>query len=123
MIENLKKMLEYKQWSENRLMKAIKKVNEFDEILLFIRQQLNHMIIVEELFSARLQGYLPPHNDTNSNNLPDLIELENRLNRSSLWYIQNLRKLSTEQIIKNIDFVFVDGLNGRMSISEIFFIL
>ncbi|MED7788412.1 DinB family protein [Francisella sp. 19X1-34] len=121
MVENLEKIFDYKKWSENRLIEAIRKVDKSDKILLFIRQQLNHMIIVEELFSARIQGNRIPHSNTNSDTLPELTELENRLNQSSLWYIQNLKILSTEQTIKNIDFVFVDGLNGRMSILEILF--
>ena len=119
--ENLKKLFEYKLWSESRLIRVIKKVDKSDDILLFIRQQLNHMVIVEELFRARIQGNIPPHCNTNSDRLPELVDLENRLDESGLWYMDGLETLSYEQLTRNIDFIFVDGLNGRMSILEILF--
>jgi len=48
----------YKQWSDRRTLDAIERIDtqKFSSAAAFAAQQLNHMIIVEALFKARLLG-------------------------------------------------------------------
>jgi uncharacterized damage-inducible protein DinB len=51
------KLFLYKQWSDQRLFKAIAQIDQekYLDDYQFAKQQFNHMIIVEELFRARLE--------------------------------------------------------------------
>ena len=52
---NFEKLFLYKQWSDQRLFKAIDQIDQVQylEDYNFAKQQFNHMIIVEELFRSR----------------------------------------------------------------------
>ena len=55
---NFEKLFLYKQWSDQRLFKAVDQIDQvkFLDDYNFAKQQFNHMIIVEELFRARLEN-------------------------------------------------------------------
>lgn len=85
----------------------------------FARQQLNHMIIVEELVRSRISREQDCHNVTNTHELPVLSCLKQRLMSSNEWYLDfptNCANLDEE-----IHFSFVDGKAGCLSINEILF--
>jgi len=61
-------------------------------------QQINHMIIVEDLFRSRLLNEAPPHDDTNSIIVPSFNVLESRLLTSIEWYLNYVSNLSVENL-------------------------
>jgi uncharacterized damage-inducible protein DinB len=113
----------YKRWADQRALVAIKSINgtEFPSAVSFAQQQLNHMIRVEELFRARLLGASPPHQSTNTEMVPVLDELEQRIGDSGQWYAHYVEKLDRDEWDQSITFQFVDGKRGYMTRLEVLF--
>ena len=82
-------VFEYKKWADERTLNAIERVDKqlFPSSYSFVLQQLNHMIIVEDLFKSRLANSIAPHNSTNTDLVPDIAELKRRLLASGQWYL------------------------------------
>lgn len=118
----LQELLQYKQWAEQRTLQAIRQLNTatYPQAADFTRQQLNHIVIVEELFRARLEDQPAPHSSTNTELLPPLEAIELRLQLSNRWFTDYLRSLSNEALKEVIRFTFADGQPGSMSREEIF---
>ncbi|WP_159875798.1 MULTISPECIES: DinB family protein [Aquitalea] len=119
----LNQAFDYKLWADQRTLLAARTLDAVaqPQAFAFVCQQFNHMLIVEELFRARLLGLAAPHAATNTAQLPALDELENRLMASDIWFadhITGLAPASREQIIR---FDFADGQAGSMSRLEILF--
>lgn len=113
----------YKQWADQRTLQAVRTLAPANQpqAYAFACQQLNHMVMVEELFRARLQGLPAPHAATNSVQLPTLDELERRLLASDAWLASHIAALTPESAAQIIRFVFADGQAGSMSQQEILF--
>jgi len=113
----------YKQWADRRTLDASKAIEakEPSATVSFIRQQLNHMVIVEELFRARLLGDEPSHRSTNTEIVPTLNEIDLRLTQSNQWLIRYVADLDSETLNDQVLFQFVDGKQGRMTRFEILF--
>jgi len=114
---------EYKIWADQRTVQAVANVNKsaFSGSYKFFLQQINHMIIVEDLFKARLTNQRTPHENTNTDIVPEFSVLTDRLSESGQWYLSyasNLDKLNLEDFIL---FTFADGKPGSMSVAEILF--
>ena len=120
---DFEKLFLYKQWSDQRLFNAIEQIdqNQFPQDYDFARQQLNHMMIVEELFRARLERHAPPHSQTNTPNLPSLVELQQRITISDTWFIGFVQNLTPVQLSEILHFHFIDGKIGQLSVAEILF--
>jgi uncharacterized damage-inducible protein DinB len=115
--------LRYKQWADRRTLDAVAQIDaqRSPASLAFARQQLNHMVRVEELFRARLLGQPEPHASTNTDAVPTLEELDRRLSASNAWLLPYAAALSPEQLAASIHFQFVDGQAGRLSREEALF--
>ncbi|WP_199103844.1 DinB family protein [Aquitalea sp. ASV11] len=113
----------YKQWADQRTLHAIATLDATlqSATMGFVCQQLNHMLIVEELFRARLLGLPAPHAATNSAQLPELAELERRLLASDAWFASHVSGMEPDRAAEIIRFVFADGQTGSMSQEEILF--
>jgi uncharacterized damage-inducible protein DinB len=114
---------QYKHWADQRTLDAISRVERknFPRCLEFAYQQLNHMIRVEELFRARLDGVAMPHSSTNTDSLPELAELTQRITVSNQWFAHYAENLVPEQRKQFVLFQFVDGKSGAMTRLEIMF--
>ena len=112
--------LQYKKWADQRSIDAALSMdqNVFSKELRFIRQQLNHIIIVEDNFKARLCSLPEPHAHNNTDLLPSLGDLAARFALSNDWYAFYAQKMAHDQVIS---FNFVDGKHGKMSVIEILF--
>jgi uncharacterized damage-inducible protein DinB len=119
----LHQMLKYKAWADRRTLDAVAFLNTGDTApsLAFARQQLNHMVRVEELFRARLLGETVPHASTNTDELPALDELERRITASNHWLATYADSLSPAQLNEVLHFQFVDGQQGSMTREEMLF--
>lgn len=72
--------------------------------LAFACQQLNHMVIVEELFKARLLGEPTPHAATNTEQVPEISELDRRITASNAWFAGYVPGLAPEQLQETLQF-------------------
>ncbi|MEP5765850.1 MAG: DinB family protein [Halieaceae bacterium] len=117
----LPKAFDYKRWADERTLHAIEAIDKDlrPDSYEFALQQINHMVIVEELFTSRLTGASAPHTKTNTELIPGFDELARRLDKSNEWYADFVTGLTipTEQI----SFVFADGKRGLLSVEEVLF--
>jgi len=113
----------YKQWADRRTLDAVGEIDgsRYPSSAAFARQQLNHMVRVEELFKARLLGEPAPHSSTNTELVPDLDELDRRITASNLWLARYIEELEPSQLTQSLNFQFVDGKQGTMTRQEILF--
>jgi len=113
----------YKQWADQRTLDAIRNINgkEFPSAVTFALQQLNHMIRVEELFRARLLAASAPHVSTNTELVPELHELNQRIGDSNQWCARYVEKLAPDHRNQSVPLQFVDGKRGSMTRLEILF--
>lgn len=111
----------YKQWADERTVSAVEKINNnaFPDCYAFSLQQINHMVIVEELFKSRLTNSPAPHESTNTDVVPELDELKTRLKASGSWYKNYVANIEKGKDL--ISFIFADGKRGAMSVEEILF--
>ncbi|WP_339010748.1 DinB family protein [Aeromonas popoffii] len=119
----LHKALEYKCWADRRTLDVVGTIDPVQGAasLAFARQQLNHMVRVEENFRARLQSTPEPHPSTNTDLVPSLQELDQRLTVSNEWLAAYASHLRTDQAHQTLSFTFVDGFRGSMTPTEILF--
>lgn len=77
----LVKAFDCKRWADLRTLSAIRSIhkNKHAESVSFVNQQVNHLVIVEEIFKARLLNQPVPHAKTNSKMVPEFSELQQRL--------------------------------------------
>jgi len=111
----------YKIWADKRALEAIQRVDSdtYAQALSFLCQQVNHMVIVEELFRSRLEGLPAPHASTNTSDIPQLDELTSRLLASGNWYLGFIENVENGD--RPIHFTFADGKPGLMTVDEILF--
>jgi uncharacterized damage-inducible protein DinB len=111
----------YKVWADARTLGAIENIDKdvFPESYAFVLQQINHMVIVEELFKSRLTNNLPPHESTNTEVVPGFDNLKKRLVVSGDWYKSFVAKY--ENGSESVSFIFADGRQGSMTVDEILF--
>lgn len=115
--------LQYKQWADERTLDAVALIDsvQFPSEIAFARQQLNHMVRVEEVFRARLLGMPEPHASSNTDVVPGLAELRERLLASNEWLLKYAASTPSETLAGKIHFRFLDGLDGTLSREEILF--
>jgi len=120
---HFEKLFLYKQWSDERLFKAVDQIDQVKYVddYNFARQQLNHMIIVEELFRSRLENKKALHTQTNTKLLPSLSELQQRIELSNQWFIEFVKNIQLNQLAEIINFQFIDQKMGSLSVEEILF--
>ena len=117
------KLFLYKQWSDQRLFQAIAQIDQANylEDYHFAQQQLNHMMIVEELFRSRLEHQKTLHTQTNTDVLPAFEVLQQRIEASDVWFTNSVQDIQVEQLAEMINFQFIDQRMGRLSVEEILF--
>ncbi|MBE0363429.1 hypothetical protein PULV_a0867 [Pseudoalteromonas ulvae UL12] len=111
----------YKQWANAELLlcaqSQIQQLPE-DEARFFIRI-LHHTSVVDSLFISRITGSVERYTTDNTIETPTLAELQHTMNLHDQWLVDYTLRLSAEELVRHIDFKFVDGDGGRLSVSEI----
>lgn len=115
--------LRYKAWADRRTLDAVAQLDHglHAASIAFALQQLNHMVRVEEVFRARLLGQNEPHSTSNSEIVPDLPALDERLSVSNHWLQHYEQSLTSAQRSESIHFHFLDGQAGAMTREEVLF--
>ncbi|NVD97556.1 DinB family protein [Massilia sp. BJB1822] len=123
MTSQIQYQLQYKQWADKRTLDAVALIDsvQFPSEIAFARQQLNHMVRVEEVFRARLLEKPEPHATSNTEVVPELAELRERLSASNDWLLKYAESTPSEILAEKIHFRFLDGLDGTLSREEILF--
>lgn len=120
----LKDAYRYKVWADERILAALADFEgkgQATPAFAFMRQQLNHMVIVEELFKARLLGEQAPHPATNTAVIPDLHALTQRLTACDAWATDYLVRITPTELCSTVSFGFSDGQHGTLTRQEILF--
>ncbi|WP_256080889.1 DinB family protein [Massilia sp. YIM B04103] len=123
MTSQIQYQLQYKQWTDKRTLDAVALIDsaQFPSELAFARQQLNHMVRVEEVFRARLLEKPEPHSTPNTEVVPELAELRERLSASNNWLLKYAESTPSDILTGKVHFRFLDGLDGTLSREEILF--
>lgn len=123
MPEQFVRLFNFKFWADERTLSAIEQidVDKFPNEMRFARQQLNHLVIVQELFRARLLGETLPHEATNTEQIPEFDELAERFRSSNDWFKSYVANRDLEDDNDELPIDFTDGKTGRMSRQEVLF--
>ena len=70
---------------------------------------------------SRLENTKALHTQTNTEFLPSLDELKQRIDKSHLWFIEFVQNIQSDQLAVIIHFQFIDKKTGSLSIEEILF--
>lgn len=115
------KAFKYKQWANKELLMCaqlqIERLPEA-EALYFIRI-LHHTSVVDSLFISRINDSAEHYSADNTIETPTLAELSDTMNRHDQWLVDYTLQLSTQELVRDIHFTFVDGESGRLCVSEI----
>ena len=127
MLNELLKLLKYKLWANEITFSALSKVSEdelykiretnFKNILLTV----NHVYVVDDIFKSHLLSERHGYLSRNTKTCPDFLDLWEQQKTIDQWYINFVSDLKENRINKVIEFEFVGGGNGEMSIMEIVF--
>ena len=119
----LHEAVRYKSWADRRTLDAVAALDAHRDAttLDFARQQLHHLVRVQELFRARALGQAEPHDSTNADPVPALGELDQRLTASNEWLQSWLAGLEPPALAQPVRFRFTDGQRGCLSREELVF--
>jgi uncharacterized damage-inducible protein DinB len=113
-------LFQYKAWASEELYTLVQTVDAEkhpDERHSCIRL-LNHIYVVDRIFAAHLTKTKHDFAATNTKETPTLEELTRACAESDGWYVDFVSTLDTNALEEQIEFVFTDGTNARMSREE-----
>jgi uncharacterized damage-inducible protein DinB len=113
-------MFSYKAWANEDLFALMQTVDEAThptERHNCIRL-LNHIYVVDRIFAAHLTRSTHEYTATNTKETPTLNELTTAVVQSDRWYVDFVSSLDGKALERQIEFVFTDGKNARMSRAE-----
>lgn len=123
MVELFEKSYAFKSWADIRTLDAIARVDRSKYLaeFNFARQQLNHMLIVEDPFRSRLNREPKYHRATNTEDVPEFEALALRLRVSNERYRDFVQNRDLKNDDKRMAFEFTDGKFGSMTQEEMLF--
>jgi len=127
MLGELLKLIKYKAWANEITFSALSKIScvelykKRDTNFESISSTLNHVYVVDDIFKSHLQSKEHSYSFRNTEVCPNFSELWKQQKTIDQWYISFVSKLETQRFDDIIDFEYVDGGKGKMSISEIIF--
>ena len=116
----LQSMFRHKAWANDELFAELTKV---DPVAHTAERQaairvLNHIFVVDRIFSAHLRGEAHGYAATNTAETPTLEALRDEVAASDRWYVDYIGTLTPQALAESVDFMFTDGQPGRMSREE-----
>jgi uncharacterized damage-inducible protein DinB len=114
-------LMHYKRWATNGLNAVIAdnfgRIPKDDQMLVL--RLLDHIQIVDEIFSHNLEALPHGHQAPRSVELPSLDELTTRARAAADWYADYADALAPEEVDEVIAFSFSNGEPARMTRGEI----
>jgi len=127
MLNELSKLLEYKAWANNVTFSSLSSVDN-DELYKTrptnfknIIQTLNHVYVVDDIFKSHLLSKSHNYSSRNTQTCPSFKELWEQQKIIDQWYVNFINQQDIKGLNKIIEFEFIGGGNGEMSIIEIVF--
>lgn len=118
-------MLAYKEWANGLTLAAASalppeelnrmRATTFDTIL----RTLNHVWVVDDLFKCHLTGAGHEYTSRNTAIDPTISELLEKQASMDQWYRRFASDLSPEDLDRMVEFTFVGGGGGKMTVAEI----
>ncbi len=122
----VKMMTSYMAWANNVMLNSVSELPT-EEITkprkaLFgsIAHTFNHILIVEEIYRAHLEGREHGYVSRNTETSPLFEEVKTRLHELDSYYVDLANTLNASELQEIIEFEFVGGGKGKMSRLEIF---
>lgn len=109
-----------KTWANNELFNQLAAVTAPDHAnaLHSAIRTLNHIYVVDRIFQAHLLGQAHSYAATNTDETPELCDLQFAVAELDVWYEQYSAAITQEQLQMSIAFQFTDGDAGRMTREE-----
>jgi len=115
----LQRLFGYKAWADDELLTALARLGDESPVTRLAIRAFSHSHVVDRIFLSHLRGKEPPFRSTNLIELPTLERLSADIRASDQDYLDHLRELQPDRLVEDIDFLFTDGVPGRMSREEI----
>jgi uncharacterized damage-inducible protein DinB len=117
----LQSLFEYKAWANEELLNAI---GALDAVVYPVESRLairllNHTYVVDQIFSAHLQGKPHSYVGTNTVETPTLEALRASVTSSDGWLLSYAKSLNEMQLSEQLKFTFTDAAKGTMTRAEI----
>lgn len=123
----LAKLTRYKSWANDITFSALSNVSQ-EELykerptnFSTIVSTLNHVYVVDDIFKSHLTHTPHHYSQRNTETCPEFLVLWEQQKIIDSWYLDYIEQLEEKDLGKNIPFTFIDGKQGNMSISDIFF--
>lgn len=116
-------MTHYMAWANSLMLESAARLPEAELIkprqALFgnIAHTFNHILVIEKIFQAHLEGRSHPYTARNTEAAPPFAEVRRELESMDRYYVSLAATLSAEALSEDIEFTFVGG--GRMTRMEI----
>ena len=109
-----------KTWANNELYNQLATViaPEHASAVHAAIRTLNHIYVVDRIFQAHLLGETHGYTATNTDETPELGELQFAVAELDAWYEQFSAAITPSQLQESIRFHFTDGDAGRMTREE-----
>jgi uncharacterized damage-inducible protein DinB len=110
----------HKAWADSELFALLATLPpEHAQQLHTCIRTLNHIHVVDRIFSAHLVGEPRPFDATNTVATPSLAQLRSDVEATDAWFLRYVSSVTAPQLSEVLDFSFTDGERGRMSREEI----
>jgi uncharacterized damage-inducible protein DinB len=109
-----------KAWANNELYNQLATViaPEHASAIHIAIRTLNHIYVVDRIFQAHLLGQAHGYTATNTDETPELGELQFAVAELDAWYERYSAAITPSQLQESIAFQFTDGDAGRMTREE-----
>lgn len=118
-------LMRYKIWADELTYNSVISLpeNEItkqrDTNFKSIIQTLNHIYVVEDIFKSHLTGLSHQYTERNTSEAPNINDLWQSVQYMNEWYLNLVETSPLEELSNVIEFEFVGGGQGKMSIEEI----
>ena len=109
-----------KSWANHELYNALVAVDPVAhaEAVHAATRTLNHLLVVDQIFQAHLQGRPHGHSATNTEATPELGALQFEVAQTDAWFEAYVAAVSEAELAERLHFRFTDGDGGTMSRQE-----
>lgn len=117
----LQDLFRYKGWANQELFEAVSRIDasQHAKALHTITRLLNHIYVVDKIFSAHLLGRSHGYTATNTPTTPELATLCAEQTLVDQWYLDHVSNLDGAALSESLKFAFTDGETGCMTRGEI----
>lgn len=117
--DNLTTLFRYKRWADAETLAAISRVEEnYKEKRHLMLRLMNHIYVVDRIFTANLSGQAHGYTALNTPETPDCATLKAAMADATEGFIDYITALPETTLMDTVHFRFVDGGAGEMKIID-----